>query len=208
MDMDTLSWAVVKEKLREDILALPHFLKNPIAGMRQLPHWEWPTILILQAIFAALCSTIANLISRDLFGLLTGFIVVPIMNYALIGIVAGAFYYIFKLYFHREIAYRQVYLNVLFAAIPTVIMTTVTPLVPPLILVGSAASLLLLFVGCVDNFHLAAKPLRNIFFAIFAAHVLCWGYQQVQATSRHHSLQQRASPESLDILEREMQGDK
>src|SRR5665213_3977944 len=112
--MSKINWAQITLKLREDIVILPHFLKNPVQGMRNLPHWEWPTILILQGAFAMICSVIANFIERDFFGLITGVVVAPLANYIIAGIAAGFFHYLFLFVYKREISYRQIYLNVIF----------------------------------------------------------------------------------------------
>lgn len=199
-----IDWALLRSKLREDILALPHFFRNPVKGMRELPHWEWPTILVLQAILAAACSIIANFIERDFFGLFTGIIVAPVINYLMVVIASGFFYYLFLLGFKREIPFRQIYLHVLFASIPLAIVSTIAFLLPPLMLVGMAAALMLLFVGFVDNFQIPSRPLRKILIAILSVHVLYWGFMQLQSSSKHKTLRQRATPESLDILEKEL----
>lgn len=199
-----LNWAQLRTRLREDIMALPHFFRNPVKGMRELPHWEWPTILVLQAILAASCSVIANIIERDFLGMVTGIVIAPISHYLLSVIITGFFYYVFMLVFKREIPFRQLYLNVLFAGIPIAIVSTIAFLLPPLILVGVAAALMLLFVGFTDNFQIPAIPLRKIMIAILAVFVLYWGFTQLQRTKKHKSMRERATPESLDILEKEL----
>lgn len=200
----TINWPHLRARLREDILALPHFFRNPVQGMRTLPDWEWPTILVLQGAMAISCSLIANLIERDFFGMVTSVVIGPIMNYLMAAITSGFFYYLFMLGFKRELPYRQIYIHVLFASIPLAAVSTIAFLLPPLILVGTAASLMLLFVGFVDNYQIPARPLRNILAAIFAIHVLYWGFLQINSTSKHKSMRQRATPESLDILEKEL----
>ena len=200
----TINWPHLRARLREDILALPHFFRNPVQGMRQLPHWEWPTILVLQGALAIACSVIANLIERDFFWMITGIVVAPVMNYLMVAIASGFFYYLFALVFKRDVAFREVYLHVLFASIPLCIVSTIAFLLPPLILVGMAATLMLLFVGFVDNYQIPARPLRNVLVAILAVHVVYWGFQQFKSTSKHKSMRQRATPESLDILEKEL----
>src|SRR6185312_15116339 len=103
--MRNFDWPLIKAKLREAILVLPHFFKNPVQGMRTLPHWEWPETLILQALFAAACALIGSAIERDLLGMVTGVVLAPIAYMLMITIGAGFFYYIFKFSFQREIPY-------------------------------------------------------------------------------------------------------
>ena len=202
--MNKINWDLLKQKLREDILVLPHFFKNPIQGMRSLPHWEWPTILVLQGAFAIACSTLANLLERDILGLVTGILIAPLMSYALVAVGAGIFFYIFHFAFHRQIPYRQIYQHILFAGIPIGILSIVMFALPPLLLLGSATSLFLLYVGFTDNLHIPAKPLRQILAVFLAVHVFYWGFQQVQTSTKHKTLRQKATPESLDILEKEL----
>lgn len=199
-----INWAHYKQKLREDVVVLPHFFKNPVNGMRNLPHWEWPTILILQGAFAAGCSIVGNFIERDYFGLITGIIVAPLTSIIMGGIITGFFHYAFLFYAKRELSFRAIYLNVLFASIPLLVVNMVVYLVPPIILVGLAASLILAYVGFVDTFGVPRTPLKRLFIGIFVVFTAYWGFQQLQTTHKHKTLRQKATPESLDILEKEL----
>ncbi len=202
--MKRINWSHIKEKLRTAILVLPNFFRNPVQGMRTLPDWEWLEILILQAIFAAGCSILSNLLERDFFGMITGIIVAPITFLIMSGIATGIFYYVFKFYFDREVPYRQIYIHVLFASIPILIVSTVAFLIPPILLLGAAATVLLLFVGFVSNFHIPEKPLRNLLLGILSVYLLFWAFTLIGNTSKHKTLRQKATPESLDILEKEL----
>ncbi len=202
--MMKINWDQLRTKLREDIVILPHFFRNPIQTMRALPDWEWPTIVVLQAAFAAAISTLANLVARDFVAVITGLILAPITNYILLAVAAGFFYYIFDLFFRISVSYRQIYIILLFATIPLLILSVAAIVVPPLMLLGSATALLLLFVGFVDRLRAPVKPLRNILLGLMAIHVLYWGFQQVQTSTKHKTLRQKATPESLDILEKEL----
>jgi len=131
-----IDWVQIKTKLREAVLVLPQFFRNPVQGMRTLPSWEWPEILILQAAFAAGCSFLANLLQRDILGIFTGIIIAPLTLALLSAIMTGIFYYVFKFYFEREVPYRQIYIHVLFASIPIVIVSIAAFLVPPITISG------------------------------------------------------------------------
>jgi hypothetical protein len=202
--MTNINWPIIRAKLKEAVLALPHFFKNPVQGMRMLPEWDWPTMVILQGAFAAACGVLAALIDRNIIGMFTGIIIAPIVNILLVGIGAGFFFYVFMFYFKREIPYRQVYLHVLFAAIPIQIVTVVATRLPPIYLVGAAATLLLLFVAFIDVFQMERKKTRNLLGALMVIYTIFWAVQLVRISSKHQSLRMKATPESLDILEKEM----
>lgn len=202
--MKDLNLQVLREKLREAILILPHFLKNPVATMRALPDWDWATMIVLQAAFALICSVLGNVLERDIWGLVTGFVVAPIRIVILTGVVAGCFYYIFKFFFHREIAYKAIYLHLVFAAIPAQIVAILHFVFAPISLIGLGASLSLLYIGFSDNFYLDRVRLKKMMLSILAVAAVFWILQTVRMISHQDALHIKATPESLDILEKEL----
>ncbi len=202
--MMSINWPIIRAKLKEAVLVLPHFFKNPVQGMRMLPEWDWPTMLILQGAFAAACAVIANLVERNFLGMITGIVIAPIVNYLFVAIGAGFFFYVFMFYFKREIPYRQVYLHVLFAALPIQIVTVVAAFLPPIFLIGAAATLFLLFVAFVEVFQMDRRKVRNLLGAMMIIYTVFWAAQLVRTSSKHQSLRMKATPESLDILEKEL----
>jgi hypothetical protein len=205
--MMNVNWPLIRARLKEAVLVLPHFFKNPVQGMRHLPDWQWPEMLILQAAFAAICAVLTNAVGRHWLLMLTGLIIGPLTQLLVVSISAGFFYYIFLFFFKREIPYRAIYLHLIFAAVPALILNILSPMLPPVLLIGASASLLLLFVGFVDNFHLDPARLRKLLGGLLAIYATMWIIQMIGSTSRHHRLRERATPESLDILEKELNPD-
>ncbi len=205
--MRNINWTAIKAKLREAVLTLPHFFKNPVEGMRTLPDWEWPETLILQAIFASCVAFVSNLLDRDFLGAMTGLFIAPVSFILLTGIGSGFFYYLFKFYFHRDIEYRRIYINLLFAAIPALIVSIVAFMLPPIMLVGAVACALLLYVGFVSNFQLPQRKLRDLLIGMLIVYALFWVVMLIGNTSKHKTMRMKATPESLDILEKELNND-
>lgn len=202
--MKHLDWPLVREKLKDALLTLPHFFKNPIQGMRALPTWEWPETLILQAIFAAICFLLGNLIQRDVIGMALSPLLGPLASLLSVGITAGAFYYIFLFFFQRELPYKQLYMHVLFASLPVMIFSIVAHLIPPVKLVAVGSALILLFVGFVDNFGLPKERVKKVLLALMAGYTIGWIGNQVRQTTNHDNMRLKATPESMDILEKEL----
>lgn len=206
--MKNIDWAALKiklrEKLKEAVLVLPHFLKNPVQGMKSLPDWDWLTMIVLQTAFALACSTLGNLLERDIFGLITGIVVAPLRIVVLTGVGAGFFYYTFMFFFQREIPFRSLYLHLVFATIPMQIVAMAHFLLPPISILGLMATLALLQIGFQHNFYLDKNKLRKLLGVILAAFAIFWLVQFIGYTSRHQSLKMKATPESLDILEKEL----
>ena len=199
-----MNWPHLRARLKEAVLVLPHFAKNPVQGMRQLPDWDWPTMLVLQGAFAAICAVLSNLIERDIIGAITGVIISPIAALLITAVFAGFFYYTFLFFFKREIPYRQIYLVLVFAAIPSQVTVVVASLIPPIVLIGVLGSMLLLFVGFTENFHLERLKTRNLLIGMTVIYLAFWGLQLFNYTSKHERMRLKATPESLDILEKEL----
>lgn len=199
-----LKWPIIKARLKEAVLVLPHFGRNPVQFMRRLPNWEWPEMLILQAIFAAACAILTSAVARNILGIITGFVVGPLTQLVLVGIFAGFFFYLFMFYFHRNVPYRQIYLHLMFAAIPSQLANILSPVIAPATLIGVAATAMLLYVGFVSNFHLEARKIRTILYGLVAVYVISWAIQMVGTSHKHERLREKATPESMDILEKEL----
>lgn len=173
-----------------------------------MPAWDWPTILILQGAFAAACAALTGIVGRSLGGAFFGLIFGPVIQIVLIGVGAGFFYFLFSLYFKREIPYRQIYLTMIFAAIPALLLNIVSPVLPLATLIGLAAAAGLLYVGFVDNFYLDRVKIRNILVALLVLCAISWGASVFKTSRGREALQEKATPESMDILERDFNKDK
>jgi hypothetical protein len=202
--MMNINWPIIRAKLKEAILVLPHFFKNPVQGMRMLPEWDWPTLLILQAAFAAACSVVQNILERDIIGMFTGLIIAPLAHILMIAIGSGFFFYTFMFFFKREIPFRQIYIHLVFASIPVQIVMIVAGLVPPIVLLGAAGTFLLMYIAFVDVFQMERQKTKKMLIGLMALYTIFWATQLVTYTSKHKTLRQKATPESLDILEKEL----
>ena len=200
----SIDWPNLRARLKEAILVLPHFFKNPVQGMRLLPDWDWPTMLVLQGAFAAACAVIGNLLERDILGVFTGLVLAPLSILVVVAVGSGFFYYTFFFFFKRDIPFRQIWLHQVFAAIPLQMTAVAAPIIPPVILIGVAATMYLLYVGFTENFHLERAKVKKMLVGLGAIYALFWATQFVSYSNKHDRMRMKATPESLDILEKEL----
>lgn len=203
----THNWTEIKAKVREAALTLPHFFRNPIQGMRNLPNWDWYELLILPPAFALGCGMLKNMIDRDLIGFFLDIVISPVASVVVTGLVAAWFYYGFKFMFHVEVPFRAIYTHVVFAAIPTQVTNIATKYLPPINILGLAMSIYLLHTGFTHNFSLDHRKLKKLFTALFSVFCLYWAVQLFKTHYRSDALRTKATPESLDILEKELSGE-
>lgn len=201
-------WAEWRERLIGAGRLLLKFAANPIEGMRHLPDWDWIFLLACQAIAAAAAGLASGIVAGSFTGMLAGLIIVPISNALLTAVVAGFFYYTFAFVFKTPASYQRVYLHLVFAQLPSLIIFAVAPMLPPLMLLGPAAAGLLLLVGFVDNLGLDRKKVSRLLLTLYGIFVVFWIVNSIHQRRQIEELRYRASPESMDILENEIRGGK
>ncbi len=202
--MSTYTWPVIKAKLREAVLALPNFFRNPIQGMRQLPSWDWPELIILQCVFAVACATLKNIVDRDMIGFFVDFVLSPIAAVSVTCALTAIFYYGFKFMHNRKVGFLPLYTNIVFAAIPFHITNIISKYVPPIHLVGLAAALILFHVGLVHNFQVERARLKKWLIGLYALFILSWAVQLMNSTYKREGMKTKFSPEDIKLLEQEM----
>jgi hypothetical protein len=206
-DSASFDWARYRLSLHQALSTFPHFLRNPIEGMKHLPDWDWPTLLTLQGAFATLCGFTADIITRHFLTAILSFIISPIVAVVVNFILSGFFYYTFMFFFGKHVEFRRIFTQLLFASIPLLLSTLLVPFVPLFQLVGVAAAGLLLIVGFSHNFEFPIKKVRNLISLLFVVYALMLVAQTISTRGGKESLRLRATPESLDILEKELKED-
>jgi hypothetical protein len=204
MKNSTFPWAHWRARLREAGILLLHFARNPIDGMRTLPHWDWPFLLVCQAIAAATCGVVAGITARSLGSVFTGLLFVPITNALSTAVVSGFFYYTFSFVFHRPASFQNLYTHMVFAQLPFLLVWTVSPILPPIVLIGAAATGLLLFVGFIHNLGQDRKKMIKLLVGMYTLFVIFWISSAINHRREVEVFRDKATPESLDILEKEL----
>lgn len=201
-------WAEWRQRLIEAGKLLLRFAANPIEGMRHLPAWDWIFLLACQAIAAAVAGVASGVVARDFGRMLAGLFFIPISNALLTAVVAGFFYYTFAFVFKTPANFQRVYLHLVFAQLPALAIFALSPMLPPLMLLGPAAAALLLLVGFVDNLGIDRKRLTRLMMILYGVFVVFWIANSINQRRQIEAIRDRASPESMDILENEIRGTK
>lgn len=199
-----INWKFIKDEIFDSLKVLLDFAKNPVQGMKTLPEWKWPRLLILMGAFAAICGVLRGVVNRSFLEMVSGVLVYPVSALLMIAIFSGLFYYIFLFFYKRQLSYHRIYTNFTFAVLPSVLLSTVSYLVPPITLLGSAVTGLLLVVGFVDNFRLPKKAVTKLIAGLFLIYVIIWIFSTINFQQKKEEFRMKALPESLDILEKEL----
>lgn len=194
----------LKEELLHIIDYLRQYLRNPMRAISQVPVWRWPSLILFQVILAAACGFLSGIITGRIMQILLGFIFLPISSTAMIFAFAGFFYYTFLFFFHRRVDFKALFALIVFANIPMMILSILTPLLPALTLVGLAVTGLLLIVGFVDAFGMNRPAILRLIATMYLIFFAFWIFRTIQVAKKTKNLNQITTPESLDILEKEL----
>jgi len=193
-----------KLRLKDAGFLILQFARNPVEGMRRLPDWDWPFLLTCQAIAAAVAGVGAGIVERQFTRIFTGLLFVPISNALVTAVISGFFYYTFAFAFHRPASFHRIYTHLVFAQLPALVMLIVSPVLPPLVLLGPLAAGFLLLVGFSDNLGQDRRQTFRLLAALYGIFVVFWIFSSVSQRRQIETFRERATPESLDILEKEL----
>lgn len=201
----SLSWTKYKAQLREIALFLPHFLRSPIEGMKSLPNWDWLTIISLEVLFAATVGLVSGLF-RGTFLSIVFQPFTSALSALFIGFAgAGLFYYFILFYLNRKPDFLRLYTMVSIAILPMIALRVLAFIGSPISLIGFAITCLLCSVGLVENFAVQRRLAIRLLGSIYLLFAIVWATGVIISSRDRVELKQDVTPETLDILEKEMQ---
>lgn len=193
-----------RQKFTEVFSYLKRYAKNPVLTVRQVPEWDWPTIIIFQTSLAAASGLVAGLVGKSLAKILGGLILLPVSSTAMIAVGSFFIYYTFLYWFKKEISFRKLFNVLVICNIPFMVLHTISSLLPPILLVGFLITSLLLIVALVENFQAPKKYVIRLIGGLFGAYFIFWAINLVSLVADNEKLKTLATPESLQILKDEL----
>jgi hypothetical protein len=147
---------------------------------------------------------VAAVLNHSLIGFLAGLLIVPLSSVLYIGLCAGFFYYVFLFVFKSSVLYHDLFILIVFAALPSFLAFMFMQKLPPIILLGIALQLVLLRQAFFAVFRMPKPGLNLLMVGVFVVFSGCWVASSLNLEKSRQSLKKMATPESLDILENEM----
>jgi hypothetical protein len=198
------NWADIKGRTREILSFLPLFLKNPVEGIKRVPSWDWPTVILLEILLSMATGFLAGIFSRNFLAVIFGLVAAPIMGVILSFILAGIFYYACLFVMRTEVEYKRVFVIVVLAKIPSQILGILYPLVNFITLFSIIVTALLLIVGLSENFMLERKKVSQVVGVIAGIAMIVWLYSTVINVTSNRIKIQEITPDSLNQIHKEM----
>ncbi len=155
------------------------YFKNPLYAIKNIPNWDWVTLLVVQFILSLMIGVVADLFAQDSLIIFRGAIIFPLSSFLTTFLGTGFFYFLFLIFFNTEPPFLKLYKVVFLSHVPFLILRIVKVWIAPIELIGFAATTALLTVGFVENFQLPKKKMIRIFGALYAIYFLMWIFQQI-----------------------------
>ena len=189
------------------------YFKNPLFAIKNIPHWDWLTVLIIQFGLSVLIGAISDCFSQSDLIIFKGVFIFPLSSFLTTFLGAGFFYFLFLIFFNLETNFLRLYTIVFLSHVPFLILRIVKVWIAPIELIGFAATTALLTVGFVENFQLPKKKMIQIFGILYGIYFAMWAFQQIYHSKTTIDFKSRvnqdADPsendESIEDIEKQLQ---
>jgi Yip1 domain len=191
-----------RQRLTDSLHLLKRYLKNPVQTMRELPDWDWPTLLFFYMSVAGSCGILGALVSRHLLQIIPGAILLPISATLGAFVATGFFYYTYIFFFKREIAIKTLFTIVILAVLPILFLSIFSSWLLPLNLIGFLASGLLLIVGLTESTHIDRRKITKLIGAIYLVYVAFWMMNTIHSRTEKEEYKDPVQ-DAVQILDKE-----
>lgn len=169
------------DRAKEVYSYLKEYLPHPLEKIKTPPDWHWKTLIFTQVSLAVISGALSGIATFNIFGAISGMILMPLASLALAGVSSLLFYYIFQLFFGRTVEFRKLFTIIVLANIPFFIFQIASGFFKPIVLIGLGFSSILLIVGFVENFKLERKKVSRMIAIMYAAVVIVWALERLQS---------------------------
>ncbi len=155
------------------------FFKNPIYGIRTMPNYDLKSLIIVQIIVSVIAGCLSSLFNFSFFGFLHGLIIIPFVSLITSGISTLYIYYSFLFLYQKNLPPREVFSLVVMSFVPYFIFLSLSPLLPPITLLGFLFSAILLTIGLVERFSFPKPTVIKVVGSLFIIYFLIWIWDRI-----------------------------
>ncbi len=202
--IDRITFEEISARIKDLIQYLPHYFKNPIAGIKRVPAWDWYTLLILQVCVSAIVSCLTGVVTANLLQIFGGLILGPIYGLLFSFLVTIILYYVFLFLMDTQLEFRKMYTVVVLAGLPASIINIFGSLIWPISLLALAGFSWLLILGISDNFLLDRKRVSKVILPMVILCSLVIFFSVIKTLTSSRVQIQEFTPESLDQIHKEL----
>ena len=167
------------DKIKDISLFIFEFLRHPIEKIKDLPDWNWPTLILTLVGTTMASGILTGLVPPNFFRIMGGIIISPIVGVIATTLGALFIYYYFQVYEKRTCSFRKIFTLLIFSNLPFFIFQVGSELIPPITLVGFAFTAMLLAVGLTENFQMDKKRSLRLVSTLLAVVFILWLWNRI-----------------------------
>lgn len=168
------------DKIKETVLYLVHFLKNPLREITFIPDWSLRRVLFTQILLALTSGVLAGLIPPNVYRIAAGIFVAPVVSLVMALLMTLFLYYFFQILENRSVSIKKLLTLIVLANTPFFVFEVGSELLPPLTLVGFGMTAILMVVGLTENFQLDKKKALKVIGVILFVVFLIWIWNRIE----------------------------
>ncbi|MCB0413461.1 MAG: hypothetical protein KDD50_03950 [Bdellovibrionales bacterium] len=155
---------------------------------------------------SAIGGVLSAVLAKSFLNIIAGLIFSPIGGILLVSVFTLLFYYFILFVLKQEISIRSLYTLIYLASLPSQLLFTLNTIVPLIEIACALLASYLLWIGLQRNFNLPKKPIGLYTTALFAIYLIVWFSNSSVIKTNKRQIENFTTPESLDILEKEIKG--
>lgn len=160
--------------VKEIIDYLFDFVKDPITKIRQLPDWNWTSLMMLHVVISIISGVLAGLLKLNLYRIGFGLFLMPIVSTTTALLMAMFLYYYFQFFEKKTEDFRKLFTLVVLSSIPFYFFQILSEYFSFISIIGFAVTSLLGVVGLCDNFKVERKRAMIVSGSLFVLVLLTW----------------------------------
>lgn len=191
-------------ELKESSEFLLRFLRNPVECIKSPPDLSWPSIVSIQIASSMVSGAVLGALNESAADFLLGLLLFPLTTLVSSFVFSGFLYYFFSLFRATFLDYRRLHTIVALANLPFFALHAASGYLPPIDLIGFAATSVLIAVGLVERFGLDWRTVSRLVGVIFAVFCLLWMVNLLRTDGDPDDFTHHHRPQSLDRLEQDV----
>jgi hypothetical protein len=166
----------------QDIIrTLIRFFKNPLSVMRDMPEWDWKTIIVVQLFIGLTSSLFSSLTNHSIWKILQIVLIFLPVSLFTDGLITLFLYWAFLFLTQQSLPPKDIFTLVIFSTIPFFIFLTFSSFFTPAPIIGIFFSCLLLVVGLVERFALPRNLVAKVVGVVLLLFFIIWLLSQADS---------------------------
>ncbi len=201
-----MNYQKLKNEVKDILIYLINFYKNPSKSINKVPHWSWLSLLVLILLFGVVTGLFRGIFSANVLTAIVGMAFLPLSSYIAVFTISALLYFLVVIFQDRNLNFKRLSTLVFITLIPTLTTYVFSLIHPIFVLIGVTCSIILLLLGLQNRFQLNKNFIRITLGVLYGLFLTYWmiQYFNISTESERQLKLKELTIKSQKILEKEM----